>query len=338
MDWTKDISLLFEPLRELSHYWQDDAARRVMSDGVPHLSELAYDNWNGGTTTYTLVIQIPVPLYATIESRLEAIEKELLERIQRLQREETNDHVAQVVIKPQSTVSNKVVPLHDSKFWLPNHFRLFISHLNKDKRSAGNLKGALTRYGISAFVAHEDIAPTKEWLDEIEKALFSMDALAAILSPGFHNSNWTDHEVGFSLGRGVLVLPIRYGLDPYGLIGKYQGLQAKDRHLREVAKSVFDALLLNPQTRAKLVGCLVDQFVVCGSREIALAKLELLLGAEEVLPEGLAKIRERTSNSDALAHDEEVLKTVNELLVKYGAEPVSPKRELADVLNDDIPF
>jgi hypothetical protein len=51
----------------------------------------------------------------------------------------------------------------------------------------------LRSFGVSAFVAHENIEPTK-WQDEIEKALLSMNALAAILMPGFHESKWTDQE------------------------------------------------------------------------------------------------------------------------------------------------
>ncbi len=29
-----------------------------------------------------------------------------------------------------------------------------------------------------------------------------MDALAALLTTDFHDSNWTDQEVGFAIGRG----------------------------------------------------------------------------------------------------------------------------------------
>ena len=46
----------------------------------------------------------------------------------------------------------------------------------------------LEPYGISAFVAHEDIKPTKEWEVKIEKALFSMNALCSILTPEFNKS------------------------------------------------------------------------------------------------------------------------------------------------------
>ena len=168
-----------------------------------------------------------------------------------------------------------------------------------DRRPAGHLKAVLfERHGISSFVAHEDIKPTEEWQEEIEKALFSMDAIAAILSPEFRNSNWTDHEVGVCLGRGVLVVPIRYGLDPYGLIGKYQGLQGIGRTLGKVTESVFDTLVRNQRTRLRLVSCLVEQFLPSGSKDAAIGRLQLLFRADEIGHEHLDKIREKTSSSE----------------------------------------
>ena len=86
------------------------------------------------------------------------------------------------------------------------------------------LRDSLDRYGVSCFVAHEDIEPTKEWQDEIEGALFSMDALVALLTERFSESCWTDQEIGIAYGRGVPVVPVRLGTDPYGFIGKYQAL------------------------------------------------------------------------------------------------------------------
>lgn len=112
----------------------------------------------------------------------------------------------------------------------------------------------LKKYGIACFVAHKDIEPTKEWQNEIETALFSMDALAAILAKGFGRSNWTDHEVGFALGREKLVLPIMYGRNPYGLLSKYQGLRAEGKSLNEVSQIVFQALIKNRMTASNCSG------------------------------------------------------------------------------------
>lgn len=123
---------------------------------------------------------------------------------------------------PYSKTENKVV-LNDATFWKPGYFKLFISHLASFKKQISQLKIELEKYGISGFVAHENIEPTKEWQDEIEKGLFSMEALCAVLMPDFNKSKWTDQEVGVAVGREILIIPIRRDMDPYGFIGKYQG-------------------------------------------------------------------------------------------------------------------
>ncbi|HVA47548.1 MAG TPA: toll/interleukin-1 receptor domain-containing protein [Pirellulales bacterium] len=338
MHWTDDISLLFEPLRELCLATDDGATRSVMADGAPELSVREYDNWNGGTTYYALAIHIPVHLYAKLEDAIENIERKILAKVEKLQRRETHDFIREVLIQPMSARGPRIVPSSESSFWLAAHFRLFVSHLSENKLAAANLKSALAPYGISAFVAHEDIKPTQEWQDEIEKAPFSMDGLAAILAPRFGESLWTDHEVGLALGRGVIVLPIRYGLDPYGLPGKYQGLQGKGRTLREVAEAVFRAFLDNSRTSGRFVSCLVEQYLLAAPGASLLTKLKLLDRAEVISTEQLSKIREKAANIPELRADSEFLAHVNRLLNKHGAESVHPEAPRADFPDDDIPF
>lgn len=70
-------------------------------------------------------------------------------------------------------------------------FRLFISHISRDKKYATRLRDCLTPYNISAFVAHEDIKPTAGWAVEIERALRTMDAFLSIHTDGFCASFWT---------------------------------------------------------------------------------------------------------------------------------------------------
>lgn len=62
-------------------------------------------------------------------------------------------------------------PQFTPKFWEKNCFRLFVSHLSEWKQYAAELQKELLAFGVSCFVAHTDIEPTKEWLDEIETAL-----------------------------------------------------------------------------------------------------------------------------------------------------------------------
>lgn len=118
------------------------------------------------------------------------------------------------------------ITAHD---WTPGYFRLFITHVSARRDVAGSLREGLKAYGIDAFVAHETIAPTTPWQDEIEDALVTCNACAAILSDGFKESDWCDQEVGVCVGRRVLVLAIDDGLDPYGFIGRFQAFNPRLR-------------------------------------------------------------------------------------------------------------
>ena len=100
-------------------------------------------------------------------------------------------------------------------FCRPGMLKVFLTHLAAHRKCAADLQEALWGYGISAFVAHNDIVPTQEWQAEIETALPTCDALVALLHPEFHESNWTDQEIGFAMGRGVPVFSVRCGEDPY---------------------------------------------------------------------------------------------------------------------------
>jgi len=71
---------------------------------------------------------------------------------------------------------------------------IVISHLAAERDFAAALQEALLEYGISGFVAHNDIEPTSEWQAQIETALATSDALVALLHEGFHASNWADKK------------------------------------------------------------------------------------------------------------------------------------------------
>ena len=133
--------------------------------------------------------------------------------------------------------------------WDPGLFRLFVSHHHTVRGSAAKLKAVLARRGVSAFVAHDDIEPTAEWQAEIERALRSCQALAALLTKEFHPSYWTDQEVGVAFGRGVLILPVALGVNPYGFIGKYQALGNERMAVEELGEKLVEILLTHPLTK-----------------------------------------------------------------------------------------
>jgi len=230
------------------------------------------------------------------------------------------------------------IELLDSKFWQPNHFRLFLSHISTFKVKTAQLQKILKEYGISSFVAHEDIEPTQEWQDEIETALHSMDALCAILTQNFNESAWTDQEVGVAVGRGVLIIPIRKGMDPYGFIGKYQGMQGDGKTIRKVAEGIFKILSNHPKTKDILAGALVNQITLANNEDDAIAKLTLLRTAEALPKIHLEKIRENCKENESIVGSTKFVKLLNEMLDERGMERLQIIQTLNPSFRDDIPF
>lgn len=164
----------------------------------------------------------------------------------------------------------------DPPFWRKPMFRLFVTHLSTEKIFAAALQEALLRFGISSFVAHNDIEPTLEWQAQIETALSTADALVALLHPKFHLSNWTDQEIGFAMGRGLPVFAVRLGHDPYGFIGRFQAFAGLGKPALEVARELFDAYRKNKQTQRRMADVLVGLFEESGSFAEARARIGYL--------------------------------------------------------------
>lgn len=153
----------------------------------------------------------------------------------------------------------------DPPFWRKGMFRVFLSHLAAHKVTAAKLQEACLEFGISCFVAHNDIEPTQEWQAQIETALATSDALVALLHPEFHASNWTDQEIGYAMGRGIPVYSVRFGQDPYGFIGRFQAFTAKGKSPPTLARELFESFRKNKQTHARMGNVLVTLFEESGS-------------------------------------------------------------------------
>lgn len=223
-------------------------------------------------------------------------------------------------------------------FWKAGHFRLFLSHLASFKIKASHLQTALRKYAISSFVAHEDIEPTKEWQNEIEAGLKTMDALAAILMPGFQESKWCDQEVGVAVGRGVLIIPIRKGLDPYGFIGKYQGIQAQGKTIGDVAEAVFETLVKSPKTKNKILISLSGALSNATTSEEAIEKVAIFKSLEGVPADVLENLKQQVADNSRLTESKEFLDNLNSMLGKFNVQKIVIGKAEQEKEWDDIPF
>jgi len=211
----------------------------------------------------------------------------------------------------------------EANFWEPFHLKLFLSHLSVFKVTTRELQKALRKFGISAFVAHVDIEPTREWQNEIEAGLYSMDALAAILMPGFKESDWTDQEIGVAIGRGVLVIPLNRGLTPYGFISKYQALNVAGMNVSQVAQEMFRILVASPKTMTKMLSCLTETTIQATTEEEALFKLEQLKAIRNLPTAHLIRLKESASTSSILVSGRSLIE-LNSLLSMYNIECIIP--------------
>ena len=199
--------------------------------------EWSRDNWNGGTYGHALYLAIPEALFLSSVKQKDDIRnqiKEVLNKIHNVQNEFIEEVFLEMEIPEDHewrkesgllVAGKRVVPPDATKrIWGEDGFRVFLSHKSEVKKETAELKDRLRVFGISCFVAHDDIQPTKVWQDEIENALSSMDGFVALMTEDFHDSDWTDQEVGFAVARGVPIVAVRLGSDPYGFIGKFQAV------------------------------------------------------------------------------------------------------------------
>jgi len=156
-------------------------------------------------------------------------------------------------------------PVYDPdslSIWKPGMIRLFISHADKYKDQANELATALERYGISSFIGHDTIQPLTTWQEEIIKGLKTMEIMLAFITDDFHESIWTNQEVGFALGRNIPVLSMKLqGADPHGFIGSYKVLTGCLDHPEKPGPEVYKLLAEKLGQEDRLQTALIAAFL-----------------------------------------------------------------------------
>lgn len=157
----------------------------------------------------------------------------------------------------------------DRDEWRPGKFRLFLSHVADERDYAHSLKCRLLSYGMDAFVAHDDIMPADEWRAAIMRRLGDCEATIALLHAGFCNSEWTDQEVGWCLGRGIPTYSVRLGEAPRGFLADLQAFRGHPDQVDITAREIVETLAREKTTRARVIEALVDTLASAGSFEQA---------------------------------------------------------------------
>lgn len=226
--------------------------------------------------------------------------------------------------------------------WRDGEFKLFLSHIAKEKHFLSLLASSLGHYGVHGFVAHEHIDPGKAWAEVIRSCLFTCDALVAVLHDGFHESSWTDQEVGFVMGQHKFAVAVRAGIDPYGFIGAIQGIPAPPRMFppsedpdgaaRVLARDIVQVLAAERRTRHGLRDALVNR--LCSSRSWNMSNeiVDLLRQTPKLTRDQYSKLMEAAQSNVEVGDAFSVGPFLHELSAEYDQQPTR------DPFVDDVPF
>jgi hypothetical protein len=205
----------------------------------------------------------------------------------------------------------------DPPFWRKGMLRVFLSHISEHGAFAAEIQQHLLSFGISSFVAHNDIEPSLEWQAQIETALATCDALIALLHNKFHASNWTDQEIGFAMGRGVPTFSIRLGQTPYGFIARFQAFNGKDKGPDEAAQELFDCYRKHKHTQKKMSEVLVTLFEQRFSFAGAKTRVGYLEEIETWDPTFSARIQNAVRDNAQISGSWGVSKRVDNLIARW---------------------
>lgn len=156
--------------------------------------------------------------------------------------------------------------------WEDGYYKLFLSHTSANKAMAKEIRDRLRPLGIDAFVAHENIKPTKAWEEEIERALSTCDGMLAMVTPDFIESKFCDQEVGYAMGRGLLVIALMRGAKPYGFVSKWQGMPGDDEGegaATRLGTRIYGILVEHEKSKAKMAAATIKCYVKSTSFENA---------------------------------------------------------------------
>ena len=122
---------------------------------------------------------------------------------------------------------------------------VFFSYSHKDRVLAGKIADLLIDKGIDVFLAHEHIAISKEWREEIFKHLERDNVLLALLTPNYEKSVWANQEAGIMRGKRGKVIPLIFGgieLEKFGFLEALQGIPVSEENLDDCVQEILSII------------------------------------------------------------------------------------------------
>jgi len=108
---------------------------------------------------------------------------------------------------------------------MSSNVKVFLSHSDKDKTIAAELKSKLSKHGLSVFLAHEDIDGGSDWVSKLYEEIQNSKIFIMLLTKNYHPSKYTDQETGIAIDCKKTILPICIDeTRPYGFASSKQAI------------------------------------------------------------------------------------------------------------------
>ena len=303
------------------------------------------DHFNN-TTSYRVDLEIPFELFIDLGPDKEKLETVLSEYAKEVVDGSSGEYVSHVKFAADlSRVGNwrsGESPLQAgtsdvARLWKEGHFRLFLSHSSANKEFGAELKESLGKVKVDVFVAHEDIEPNLTWQQEIKLALASCHALLFLATETSNQSWWCQQEVGWGLGRGVLVTSYMLEKEPVGFANGLQGWKVRKHDVLEIRKKLLTMFAKDDRTEPSMHEPLVQLVQASKTAEqidYALDYLELLKSLSQSDLERISTV----TSQPFVAKSKELRARMQAVLVNFGYSPAvaaTPAVDEYDPFADD---
>lgn len=246
----------------------------LISHAKVHVNEaVVYSDWNGESYGHDIKLFLPESIISKIPVKSQSkITNRLLEDLSECHGKIEGEFLHQIIFEladeddPEFQravflVNKPVIDPSNLSIWNAGCIRLFISHRDNFKREAKQLAEELAEYGISSFVAHDNIEPMKKWQNEILDALDSMEIMLAFVTDDFHGSEWTNQEVGYALARNTPIISFKLqSASPKGFIADTQAVMGSLTDIKSSTAVLYELLADGLGNRDRMQAALVQAF------------------------------------------------------------------------------
>lgn len=201
---------------------------------------------------FKIKLSIPKELYLTCLSEIKVFEEKILRDLNDYFQSSTGDVVSVTIMmlpndngdwREQSGLllsENPVVsPSVEQRLWGDSPVHVFFSYSSSNLDLIHSIKEKLSALGISPFVSEEDIQPSESWASALRSALSSMHVMVVFLTKDYHQSIWTNQEIGFAISRKITIIPVDLGAKPEGFLTEFQCLSCDTEKIAEKLFSKF---------------------------------------------------------------------------------------------------